>query len=105
MAQLLQLTDIRDIAGLTISASVTDARGRVLVAAGAALTPSLLAALMRHGVVQVSVDGAEAAVPADAPDVERIRRRLEHLFRGSTTSTAGTLLMQRMLAYRTKQPS
>ena len=60
-----------------------DPEGRVLLAAGTALSAGLLDSLRRRGVLQVTLAAPAESAPGVDPEVlkERTRLRLQHLFR------------------------
>jgi hypothetical protein len=98
---MLKLADIPEDLALTLAAPILDPHGTVLVPAGAALATALRRSLARRGVEQVCVlvdDGP-------APDIERIRARVERLFRKCGDNVAANELMHRMLTYRMRRPS
>lgn len=96
MAHRLRLEEIQeDAAGLILAEPVTDPKGRMLSAAGTAVTRALLAALARHGVAEIAVETTVV------PDVEAISGRLDHLFRKAGDGAASAELRQWVLSYRT----
>jgi len=100
MEQVLSLSESAAVPGLVLAAPVLDSHGNLLVAAGTALTASLLASLERRNVAQVCVHVADTP----RPDAAAVRDRLEKLFRKCDTGIARTELMERMLAYRMGKP-
>ena len=95
MAHRFRLDDIQDVADLILAEPATDPKGRMLSAAGTAVTPALLAALERHGVTDIAVE------TVSVPDIEGIRGRLDKLFRKSGDGAASAELRQWVLSYRT----
>jgi hypothetical protein len=94
-------------AGMTLAAALLDANGSVLLPQDAALTESMLASLRRRGVERCVVWAeADAPDPAElARERERRLQRLEHLFRNSADGAGSRPLLERLRAYRGRQPS
>lgn len=87
--------------GMCLGAEVQDAHGAVLLAQGAELTESLLAALRRRGIARIEV--LETSAP-DAAELEARREaakaRLAHLFRRAGESDADRQLFLCVRDYR-----
>ena len=91
-------------AGMRLATDVRDSRGAILLAAGGELNESLLAALRRRGIEQVSVvDQAMESEAEREAQREAIRIRLAHLFRQAGDTEADRLLFEAMLDYRLGQ--
>lgn len=84
---MISLDDARP--GMTLAADVTDARGRLLVPADAALCHSLVESLRARGVTYVSItpeDRPYAEPAALPPEVrEALIRRVDELFQRADT--------------------
>ncbi|MDO9226572.1 MAG: hypothetical protein Q8M09_16015 [Pseudomonadota bacterium] len=90
--------------GMLLGGDVIDANGAVLLAAGSALSESLLAALGRRGIRQVEVTRVEQLSESEREARrEAVRARLAHLFRGAGETEAGRFLFEVVLDYRMEQ--
>ena len=90
--------------GMVLGADVQDAHGAVLLAAGGEISESLLPALRRRGVRQVSVLIREELSEAEREARREAKRvRLDHLFRHAGDGDADRLLRQTLLEYRLEQ--
>ncbi|GGY54237.1 hypothetical protein [Pseudoduganella albidiflava] len=78
-------------AGMVLSGELRDARGQVLLPAGAMLTPAMLASFARHGI---------DTVPVRDPHGERIDYLFRKLDAGSADVPAGAALRACLHAYR-----
>jgi hypothetical protein len=83
----LALEDLKP--GMTLSADLLEAGGRLLLPAGTALTDRHLRYFQMWGVLQAEIDGgesAEAAAPPDPALVAEVEGRLADLFRHADRS-------------------
>ncbi len=86
--------------GMQIAIDLKDAHGNILLQAGTILTASSIKSLLRRGVTDISIAGADE--PAFDPRVEqeRVKHRLAKLFRHSQAEKANRLLMDYLCLYR-----
>lgn len=90
--------------GMVLGADVLDAHGAVLLAAGGEISESMLSALRRRGVQQVSVLVQTVLTEAEREArKEAMRARLNHLFRHAGEGAADRFLRQAVLEYRMEQ--
>lgn len=90
-------------AGMVLAAEVCDQGGKVLLAKGATLSETLLAALRRRGVESVRIeDGSMSAEELEA-ERERVAARLAQLYRRPHGGAADALLRAQVAAYRAEQ--
>lgn len=89
------------VVGMRLGADVQDAQGAVLLAAGAELTDSLLAALRRRGITQICVHEEEQLSESQREARrEAVAARLAHLFRRALESEADRQLYDSVRDYR-----
>jgi hypothetical protein len=90
-------------AGMVLAEEVRDHQGNILLAKGAALTESLLAALRRRGLESVRI--VDDSVSAEQLEAERARvaARLATVFRKPPGGAADALLRELVSAWRTEQ--
>ena len=101
-----QLSLDRALPGMRLAIDIRDGHGAILLVAGGELTESLLAALRRRGISQVSVVEEEVlAIEEQEARREAIRVRLSHLFRHAGEAEADRFLFEAMLDYRLEQLS
>jgi len=93
-----------------LAEALCDAQNHVLLAAGTALTATVIAGLRRRGIERLSAllpEPAVEAVPPEEPMAkrERIERRLQHLFRHTLSSGQLNPLLHMLPAYRFEDPA
>lgn len=86
--------------GMKTAAEVLDARGNVLLPAGAVLSQAVIGSLARHGFAHVSIAVEEDAPVVDAAQCARLAARLDHLFRATATATANAELLALLRHHR-----
>ncbi len=95
------------VSGMTLAAPLCDAKGDVLLPEGATLTDAMLAALRRRGIETLSVVVADHTASATAADMaaqhERMRQRIDYLFRRCNSHGASALLKQYLDDFLTGQ--
>lgn len=101
---------LEDVApGMTLSESLSDANGEVLLPEGATLTESTLGALRRRGIEALPIvceENEEAVPDADTQaQLENIRQRVDHLFRRCGSDGANGVVLRCVLRRRTGQCS
>lgn len=77
--QMTRLSDVRP--GMALSDDVLDAKGHVLLTAGAIVTDTILAALARHDIDSLPILQAAPTPAPAALDTVAIQSRLDYLFR------------------------
>jgi hypothetical protein len=83
-----QLTPLAEASpGMVLGEVLRDEKGNVLLAQGVVLSENMLASLARHGIELLPILGAAPAAPAADP--ERIRERLDRVFRGHERGNHG----------------
>ena len=98
--------DVDDVQpDMTLAEPILDARGEVLLPSGAALTESVLAGLQRRGIDQVIVVDNTITDEQLAAERERVKQRLDRLFRKCCASGEGPTLFRYVQAYRTGEAS
>lgn len=90
-------------AGMMLAQDVRDHQGNVLLAEGASLSDSTLAALRRRGVESVQVEGDSVSEAELAAAREQAQARLAQLFRKPHGSPADALLREQLAAWRMEQ--
>ena len=93
-----------------LAEALCDTQNHVLLAAGTALTATVIAGLRRRGIERLSAllpESAVDAVPPEDPTArrERIERRLRHLFRHTLSSGQINPLLHMLPAYRLGDPA
>lgn len=100
--EILAVGDLQP--GMRVAAAVHDAAGRILLPAGAEITESTIASLVRREIEQVSV---ELEVEDDPAAVEAQRRQvaaqLDHLFRSAGQGIETRALYDAVARYRMEQ--
>lgn len=93
--------DLEDAeAGMTLSENVFDAKGGVLLPGKTVLTDALLTSLRRRGIDSICVLDDEVSEEELMEERERVRQRLEHLFRKCRNDRTCAVLQQHISAYR-----
>lgn len=88
------------VVGMVLGGEVCDHQGKVLLAAGAVLSETLLQALARRGIESVRVED-DALSPEELFALrERTQQRLAYLFRNPHTGAADNLLREQIIGYR-----
>lgn len=90
---------------MTLAEPILDARGDVLLPSGATLTEAALAGLQRRGIDHVIVVDNTISDEQLAAERERVKQRLDRLFRKSGTSGNASPLFRYVQAYRTGESS
>ena len=94
----LDLDDVR--IGMTLSDTLLDAHGGVLLPGGTILTDSNITSLRRRGIDTVVVVNDEISEADLAIERERLQQRLDRLFRKSVNDAAHDLLLPQITRYR-----
>lgn len=89
--------------GMVLAGEVRDGAGNVLLAEGATLTETLLAALRRRGVESIRIEDDSVSEEQLAEQRERLVARLAHLFRKPHGGAADVLLREQITAWRMEQ--
>lgn len=98
--------DVDDVQpDMTLAEPILDARGDVLLPSGAVLTESVLAGLQRRGIDHVIVVDNTITEEQLAAERERVKQRLDRLFRKCGTSGNASPLFRYVQAYRTGEAS
>ena len=102
MRDAIRRVAIEDVVnGARLAEPVCDVKGSVLIPAGAEVSESTLASLVRRGITELTIVfekvGSEAEQVADR---ERVEARLAQLFRGIGENRAGQHLLRLMRQYR-----
>lgn len=84
--------------GCVLAEPVCDPAGKMLLPAGATLSESVIASLVRRQIAEVVVVDADPAAVAAARDARRAR--LDYLFRNAGDNIAAQTLFNAVLAYR-----
>jgi len=93
-----------------LAEALCDTQNHVLLAAGTALTATVIASLRRRGIERLNAVLPEAAADAAPPEDptarrERIERRLQQLFRHTLSSDQINPLLHMLPAYRLGDPA
>lgn len=87
--------------GIRLAAAVSDSAGKVLLAEGAELTPGLIASLQKRGLSHVPVAVQTSCSPEElSAQQEKIRNRIEWLFRNCGNDPLMGRLCEAVLEYR-----
>lgn len=89
------------VAGARLAEPVCDVNGNVLLPAGAELSDSTRASLVRRGLTELTI--VFERVPSEAErvaDLARVEARLTYLFRSAGDNAAGQHLLRLMRRYR-----
>ncbi|MES2069446.1 MAG: hypothetical protein V4488_03800 [Pseudomonadota bacterium] len=100
MANIIQLALEQAEAGMQIAANLQDDHGNVLLPAGTVLTDSSIKSLLRRGVTDISIVGADEPAVDPRLEQERVKNRLTKLFRKSYIGELDRLLMDYVSIYR-----
>lgn len=93
--------DLDDVSvGMTLSDTLLDAHGGVLLPSGTVLTDSNITSLRRRGIDTVIVLNDEISAADLAIERERLQQRLDRLFRKSADNAARDLLLPQITRYR-----
>ncbi len=88
------------VAGMTLAHALHDAQGGVLLPQDTVLTEQMLTSLRRRGIDEISVVNDNISEAELAAERERLRQRLEVLFRKCGDRGASKLLLQSVMQYR-----
>jgi len=94
----LDLDDVR--VGMTLSDTLLDAHGGVLLPGGTVLTDSNITSLRRRGIDAVIVVNDDISEADLAIERERLQQRLDRLFRNSVDGAARDLLLPQIIRFR-----
>lgn len=91
--------------GMRLGIDVRDAYGAVLLAAGSELSDSLLTALARRGISDISIVEQQPSLSQAEREAlhEKTRARLAHLFRRAGQTSLDRQLFELVLDYRLEQ--
>lgn len=100
ISRLIEL-DLDDVsAGMTLSDTLLDAHGGVLLPGGTVLTDANLTSLRRRGVETLLVINDDVSEADLVIERERLQQRLDRLFRKCTGDGAPNLLLPHITRYR-----
>lgn len=94
----IDLDDV--IEGMTLSDTLLDPQGGVLLPQGAVLTEQTLKSLRRRGIEQISVINDDISEADLAAERERVQLRLDQLFKQCKGQGASDALLQSVMQYR-----
>lgn len=86
--------------GMILSLDVLDARGGMLVPKATVLSDAMLTSLRRRGIDLFHVADDALCVEDQAAESERVRSRLDVLFKNCEGDRVRTLLRQEIMTYR-----
>ena len=100
ISRILQL-DLDDVVpGMTLSDTLHDAQGGVLLPQGVVLTEQMLNSLRRRGIDQIFVVNDDISEADLAAEHERVQQRLDQLFKQCKGQGASEPLLQSVMQYR-----
>lgn len=86
--------------GMVLAAPVLDSNGRVLLPAGVALSAETIRSVYRRGIERLTVFDGEMSPEELEAERQRIRSRLDHLFRRCPANEAARVIRRVVLDYR-----
>lgn len=101
MVHRIRQIDIDDAnEGMTLAEPILDAHNDVLLPEGTVLTDANLRSLRRRSIDYLFIINGEVSEEEMRAEQERIRKRLEHLFRKSRAGGTNAALMSCITEYR-----
>ena len=83
--------------GMILADDLFDARGQVLLPAGAALTPTILSALQRRDIGTMSILGDEIPEIDNSKNLEEHEQRLASVFRKQSDDDMATEILRQFI--------